>query len=132
MPRFYDIDSANARLADLRPVLEQLKADRDAVAEAQSELVRFSQSNGDPRHSAGVQERQERVRELVRRMRHAVARIEDWDVTLRDIETGLVDFPALATGRPIWLCWRFGEDEIGWWHEQSTGFDGRKPLLELT
>ena len=132
MSRFYDIDSANARLSDLRPVLTQLKEDRDAVAEAQAELVRFSQTNGDPRHAGGLQERQERVRRLVRRMRKAVAQIEEWDVTLRDIESGLIDFPALANGRPIWLCWRFGEDDIGWWHEQNTGFDGRRPLLELT
>ena len=132
VPRFYDIDAANTRLAELRPLLERLKADRGAVAEAQAELVRFSQTNGDPRHSAGVQERQARVRELVRRMRHAVGQIEGWDVTLRDIESGLVDFPALASGRPIWLCWRFGEDEIAWWHEQGSGFEGRKPLLELT
>ena len=50
---------------------------------------------------------------------------------LSDIETGLIDFPALANGRPIWLCWRCGEDGIGWWHDVNVGFAGRRPLIEL-
>jgi hypothetical protein len=53
-------------------------------------------------------------------------------VTLRDISTGLIDFPALANGRPIWLCWRLGENNIAWWHESNTGYDSRQPLAELT
>ena len=66
-------------------------------------------------------------------MRDTVIRLDDWDVTLRDIGTGLVDFPALANGRPIWLCWRLGEPAtIHWWHEYDTGIDGRQPLSELT
>jgi hypothetical protein len=53
-------------------------------------------------------------------------------VTLRDISTGLIDFPALASGRPIWLCWRLGEGStITWWHEADKGFDSRQPLTEL-
>ena len=132
MSRFYDIDSANARLRELRPLLEQLKTDRDRIAETQAELVKFSRTDGDPRHSEEVQARQEHIRELVRSMHREVAQIDEWGIALRDIESGLVDFPALANGRAIWLCWRFGEDDICWWHEQNTGFEGRKPLLELT
>jgi hypothetical protein len=68
---------------------------------------------------------------IAERMREAVAQLEAWHVELRDIETGLIDFPALANGRPIWLCWRFGEDGIGWWHDVNVGFAGRRPLIEL-
>lgn len=60
-----------------------------------------------------------------------VARIDALDLTLRDIERGLVDFPALVSGRQIWLCWQFDETRIGWWHGLDTGFDGRQPLAEL-
>ncbi len=132
MARFYDIDEANAQLERLRPVLERLRADRDAVAEVQAELVRLRGTDGSRQHAQELREREQRIRVLVRRMQEAVAQIEAWDVTLRDIGTGLIDFPALANGRPIWLCWRLGEDRIGWWHEHDTGFDARKPLLELT
>ena len=64
-------------------------------------------------------------------MEAAVTQIDTWGVTLRDIKTGLVDFPALANGRPIWLCWKLGEDDIAWWHELDTGIAGRKSLMEL-
>jgi len=64
-------------------------------------------------------------------MQAGVARIDELGVTLREIETGLIDFPALVTGRQVWLCWRLGEGEIGWWHEMTEGFGSRRPLAEL-
>jgi hypothetical protein len=129
--RFYGIDEANERLAELRPLLEGLRTDRDAVAAEQADLVLFRAGNGSSRHAQELEEREERIRDIVRRMQQAVTRIEEWDVTLRDIDTGLIDFPALVNGRPVWLCWRLGEDDIGWWHELTTGVSGRRPLAEL-
>jgi hypothetical protein len=49
---------------------------------------------------------------------------------LRDINTGLVDFPALREGRKICLCWRYGEGEIAYWHETDTGFSKRRSISE--
>jgi len=132
MGRFYSIDQANARLLDLVPVLNKLKADRDAIAEGQRELTSFRQTNGNARHAADLKAREIRIGEMVFRMERHVAQIVDWDITLRDIETGLVDFPALVNGRQVCLCWRFGEDAVDWWHELDSGFAGRKPLIELT
>ena len=54
---------------------------------------------------------------VIDRMQAGVARIDELGVTLREIETGLIDFPALASGRQIWLCWRLGEGDVEWWHE---------------
>lgn len=132
MTRFYDIDAANARLEELRPVLQGLRSDRDEVAAAQVELVRFRETNGNREHAQELKRREDAIREIVRRMQRAVARIEAWDVTLREIDGGLVDFPALVNGRPVWLCWRLGEDSVGFWHEQDTGFANRKPLIDMT
>ena len=92
----------------------------------------MSGSNGSAEHVEELAELEDELREVVRRMKSAVAQIDEWGITLRDISTGLIDFPALATGRPIWLCWRLGEDDIAWWHETTSGFDGRQPLTELT
>ncbi len=131
MGRFYDIDAANERLTELRPVLESLRADRDEVAEAQADLVRFRGTNGNRLHADELKRRDDAIRAIVRRMQRAVARIEGWGVTLREIEGGLVDFPALVSGRPVWLCWRLGEAAVGFWHEHDTGFADRKPLIEL-
>jgi hypothetical protein len=54
--------------------------------------------------------------------------IGDLGAILRDPETGLVDFAAVREGEPIYLCWRLGEERIGYWHPRGTGFMGRLPL----
>jgi hypothetical protein len=131
MTRFYGIDEANARLPELRSLLESLRADRDAIAEAQRELLRARTTNGSAEHAEDVARREAEIRDTVQRMQRSVAQIEEWSITLRDIGAGLVDFPALVSGRPVWLCWRLDEEVVGWWHETDAGFDQRKPLLEL-
>lgn len=50
---------------------------------------------------------------------------------IKDIETGLVDWLALHEGREVWLCWRYGEREVAYWHELNGGFTGRRPVSEL-
>jgi hypothetical protein len=51
---------------------------------------------------------------------------------IKDLEIGLVDWPAWHENRQIWLCWRYGETEVGYWHDMNTGFSGRRPVSELT
>jgi hypothetical protein len=132
MARYFGIDEANERVADARPVLEELRDDRERVAEVQAVLQRERENNGSGEHAEELSQREQEVREIVRRMQRDVAQIDSWGITLRDIPSGLIDFPALANGRPIWLCWRLGENDIEWWHETDVGFDGRQRLSELT
>jgi hypothetical protein len=131
--QYYSIDEATARLADVGPLLEGLRADRDAIALAQQDQQLRAATNGSAEHASEVAATDARIRQMAERMRSAVGQLVEWGVELRDIGTGLIDFPALANGRPIWLCWRLGEpEEIRWWHELDTGFGGRQPLAELT
>ncbi len=132
MARYFGIDEANEQLAELRPLLAQLKADRDRVAEIQRELERGRETNGSSEHAEELAQLETELREIVHRMQFSVGQIDQWGVTLRDISTGLIDFPALASGRPIWLCWRLGEGDVEWWHETNAGFGGRQSLSELT
>jgi hypothetical protein len=126
---YYDIDAANARLQELQPLLTALRDARDEVAAGQLRLAQLqSTEDADP---ALVAREQEGMTITVKRMEQAVRQIDAWGVTLRDIGTGLVDFPALVSGRPIWLCWKLGEDDIAYWHELEAGIAGRKPLIEL-
>ncbi len=146
--RYYDIDEANARLPELRELLEALRGQRAelvrlrdearariAVLEPPASIARDAfdvdsvsdELSGDPE----IRRVRLRMRGIIDQMQGAVGRLVEWDITLRDIRTGLVDFPALVNGRPIWLCWRLGEDEVAWWHEADTGFDSRKPLIDL-
>ena len=126
---FYDIDAANARLKELEPILAALRDARDELAAGQLRLAQLqSAADADP---ALLAREQEGMTITVQRMEQAVRQIDAWGVTLRDIGTGLVDFPALVNGRPIWLCWKLGEDGIAHWHELDAGIAGRKPLIEL-
>jgi hypothetical protein len=129
VPSYFDLAAANDRLADLRPLLASLRRDRDAVALAQLRLAELASAEGD--HDGLVREERRSLKETVARMETAVRRIDDWGIALRDIGSGLVDFPALANGRPIWLCWKLGEGDIAWWHELQAGVAGRRPLIEL-
>jgi hypothetical protein len=126
---FYGIHEANARIAQLRPLLETLRAQRDEVGRLGERLRAAELDEGtDPGVAAVLRAR---IRAIVDQMEATVIRLDEWDVALRDIGTGLVDIPALADGRQVWLCWRLGEDDIAWWHEVTVGFDGRLPLSVL-
>ena len=62
------------------------------------------------------------------RLRADLLILAEEGILLRDAETGLVDFPAERDGRPVFLCWRLGEDRVAWYHEERAGFANRRPL----
>jgi hypothetical protein len=66
--------------------------------------------------------------EAALRFSRGLAQIDRWGVIVRDLDTGICDFPALREGRVVYLCWRVGEERIEWWHETGAGFAGRQPL----
>ncbi len=147
MTAFYTLDRANTRLPEVRTILEDLRARRTELIGLRDRLHVASQAQvpdvgrslvddalteaGD--HGAPQSPRvlAARIQAVIDQMQAAVERLDAWDVTLRDIETGLVDFPALVAGRQVWLCWRLGEGDVAWWHELATGIAGRRPLSEL-
>jgi hypothetical protein len=55
-------------------------------------------------------------------------KIQELGVLVKDVEMGLCDFPHLHEGRVVYLCWKLGESEVGWWHETDTGYASRRPL----
>jgi hypothetical protein len=128
---YYDMAQANERVDELRPVLTALRDDRDAIAAAQQHLQELREAPDLDARNAELLKEQERMTRTVRRMEVAVRQIDAWGISLRDIGTGLIDFPALVNGRPIWLCWKLGEDDIAFWHELEAGIAGRRPLIEL-
>ena len=150
---FYDIDRANARLPEVRRVLEQLRSERLDLIALRDRLVAArgrtevpgdgrtlvdaalgEAAAGTPGSAASESARvlDARIRAVIDQMEAAVARLDAWSVQLRDIEGGLADFPALVNGRQVWLCWQLGEDEIHFWHDLTSGFGGRRPLIELS
>src|SRR5439155_22502493 len=68
------------------------------------------------------------ARALVEELDGIVAEIEASGAHLKDVQLGLVDFPAELDGEIVYLCWQFGEPEVAFWHRIEDGFAGRRPL----
>ncbi|MDE3181000.1 MAG: DUF2203 domain-containing protein [Acidobacteriota bacterium] len=66
--------------------------------------------------------------QFVASLEESVNKIQETGCVVKDLETGLVDFPSLLDGQEIYLCWKLGEKRIGYWHSMDEGFAGRKPL----
>jgi hypothetical protein len=67
---------------------------------------------------------------LVKDLMSRVSELEDLGVRVRDIDAGLIDFPAMRFGNTVYLCWRYGESDIEFWHGAEEGFNGRKSLKQ--
>jgi hypothetical protein len=129
--RYFTPAEANEALATVRPLAEKLVGHRRALREAQErrgELTRRIAGNGgalDARRAATLAARVNREAEAVAR---SVTRIQELGVLVKDLDRGLVDFPALRGDEEVLLCWQVGEDEVGYWHGLEEGFAGRRPL----
>jgi hypothetical protein len=146
MTRFYDLDAANAAVPELERILRVLADQRAELVRLRDEVLAAGAGGVDAAPTK-VGDRSARAADapmvddlrltrlrmqgLIDQMAAGVARIDALGLTLRDIEQGLVDFPALVSGRQVWLCWQRGEAAIGWWHGLDSGFSGRRPLASL-
>ena len=143
VPDYYDFDKANKRLPELREALLRLRDQRDEIVGVRDRIVELNAplliktpdaapSGLTPAEVADETQRlRMKMQGLVDQMQAAVLQLDGWSIQLRDIQTGLIDFPALAAGRPIWLCWRLGEPQVLWWHEVTEGFDARRRIEDL-
>ena len=134
MTRYYTIDEANTALPEVERILAALRDQRAELITLRDRVVAASPADdATPTDDAVEQIRLLRLgmQGLIDQMQAGVARLVELDITLRDISTGLIDYPALVSGRPIWLCWRLGEDDVAHWHAHDEGFDSRRPLSEL-
>ncbi|MCA9870095.1 MAG: DUF2203 domain-containing protein [Caldilineae bacterium] len=123
--RFFTVAEANAILPRLVELLEEAMQARRTIVEARPELwpvLKKSIGNG------GSKKAGEMLPEF-RRLEAAVAEIQDLGVHLKDTDLGLVDFlHRLPDGKEVYLCWRYGEHEVAYWHELHAGYAGRKRL----
>ena len=121
--RRYSVDEASALLPRVAELLARMRSARDRLGdeEARAALEAVGQSNGGGQPGKVVSEGFLELRESMLELR-------DRGIVLRDLDRGLVDFPALRDGREVYLCWEEGEPEIGFWHEPDAGFGGRRPL----
>jgi hypothetical protein len=132
--RHFTVEEANAELEHVRPLVEEMVARRRAHAAAlakQEALEGRIRGNGGGIPPAVLAEVGAEVDREARGLARTVDAIANRGVQVKDLDEGLVDFPALRAGETVFLCWRLGEDEIRWWHRVEDGFAGRRPVEEL-
>ena len=121
--RHFSRQEANALLPTLTPLLAQLQEAKEELTDTEAhELL----SDAAPSNGGGEAGQQVGVAFL--EVRRLLETLEEAGIVLRDIDRGLVDFPAISDGREIYLCWELGEDEVAYWHELESGYGGRQPL----
>ena len=129
--RYFTPSEANELLAEVRPLAESLVEHRDGMrlaAERRARLTARIAGNGgdlDPQEPGELDEQFERESQAVA---WAVEGLQRLGLLVKDLDRGLVDFPALHNGEEVLLCWQVGEDEVAYWHGVDEGFAGRKPL----
>jgi hypothetical protein len=126
--RLFTVADASALLPKLRAKLEMLQRGKRELREIHETLRSISpvmRSNGSGSQAHALEEA---AAGLVARMGVALAEIEETGVIIKDLDMGLVDFPALREGRVVFLCWMASEQAITHWHETDEGYTGRRPL----
>ena len=129
--RHFTPEEANAELEQVRPLVEQLVAIRQEhthALERQEELEGKIRGNGGGIPPAELASATAEVDGLARRLARVVDEVTSHGAQVKDLDTGLIDFPALHHGETVLLCWQLGEDEIAFWHRMDDGFEGRRPL----
>jgi len=121
--RRYTLGEANRTLPYVRSVVEEVQA-----------RYRVVQESGRRHNALAATEEQQRaalkeeIREAADRIRACLDELQALGIEMKDYEEGLVDFPSELEGRPILLCWKHGEEKLGYWHEVDAGAKGRKPV----
>jgi hypothetical protein len=129
--RHFTPEEANAALTEVRPIVERMVAHRRAHVEAlerQEELEGRIRGNGGGIPPATLADAADEVEREARALAAAIDELVEQGAEVKDIDEGLIDFPALRHGETVLLCWRLGEDEIRYWHTVEEGFAGRKEL----
>lgn len=124
MSHYFTLQEANEALNIIRPLMDEVQRIRQKILEKQPEAwpaIEKSAGNGGNRALSNMVQDFEKFDALVHR-------IQDTDVLIKDINIGLLDFPALRDEREVYLCWQYGEEEIAFWHEVEAGYAGRQPI----
>jgi hypothetical protein len=119
-PAFWTVERANAALPRVGAAVARIRELAAAARREREETAGLREGNGHPATPRSAEE-----------LRAAVEALTAEGIILRDLDAGLVDFPArLEDGRRYLLCWVLGEPAVQWWHWPDTGFAGRRPLSD--
>jgi len=131
LERTFTPEEANALLPALRPLVERMVEAKQSLDRAQDradDVGRRIAGNGGGIPPAELGELQDAVATQAGEVAALLNEIQGLGVLVKDLDSGLVDFPSTRFGEEILLCWRLGEEEVAWFHGYDDGFAGRRPL----
>lgn len=130
--RYFSLDQANRALPEVKQLLLRVREMQTTALRTKDRMdVLWPRlETGEPvlEEIAALQRQLDTHAEELGQM---VRQLEEIGCLLRDVEMGLVDFPATAEETEFYLCWRLGEDGIHYWHGLNEGYAGRKPLATM-
>ena len=131
MEREFTLEEANAAVDELRPVVARMVEHGrrlEAAQRVQRQLVTRIAGNGGDMQPSDLRELAETIRREADAIAECAEEINGAGAQIKSLEEGLLDFPARRDGEQVLLCWKLGEDEIGYWHDVEAGYGGRQPL----
>ncbi|UCF18342.1 MAG: DUF2203 domain-containing protein [Gemmatimonadota bacterium] len=126
MPKYFKLEEANRMLPLLRRIVQDIVGAHGQLLQKVEEYRSPSMEldlSGERRRELEIE-----LQELTDRVNGYVGELEGLGVEFKGFEEGLVDFHATLDGRPVFLCWKLGEESIEWWHEEDAGYAGRQRL----
>ena len=129
--RLFTLEEANELVPFLKDAFQRLAPAQEELTTIQERLLglqRQRRSNGSSSSESESSRLQDELDRLVRGFEGTLEEITDRGIIVRDVASGLVDFPSLREGREVYLCWISGEDQVEYWHETDRGFAHRQPL----
>ncbi|MBT5201013.1 MAG: DUF2203 domain-containing protein [Thaumarchaeota archaeon] len=122
---FFTTTEANDALPDVIKKFEYSLSKKNEVNKLEQELqLSLSTTNSFEQYVTLKQN----LNSAVTKFYESVELLESTGVVVKSIEQGLLDFPSKRFDEEVWLCWKYGETEIKFWHEKDVGFMGRKPI----
>ncbi len=120
---FFTVAEADKALPEVIKKFEMALAKKNNVVRTQAEVEASAMGS-----MQDYVKSKKRLNAAVTEYYRAVETLEDTGAVIKSIEQGLLDFPSKRFNEEVWLCWKYGETKIGFWHEKDSGFTGRKPL----
>ncbi len=122
---FFTTNKANEALPDVIKKFEYSLAKKNEISKIEQQLqMSLSSTNSFEEYVTQKQ----KLNSAITKFYESVEILENTGVVVKSIEQGLLDFPSKRFNEEVWLCWKYGETEIRFWHEKDSGFLGRKPI----
>ena len=130
--KLFDRREAEELLPAIEPFLEEAQKQKRALdsitADISNAALRIMMLGGSLPPFAELNRKKNQREKVAEQLNQTVDEIQQTGCLVKDLDTGLVDFPSLRGGEKVYLCWKLGEERIGYWHGIEEGFAGRKPL----